>query len=75
MKSDLIEINRKTGSLADLLAVCGGLIRALNIVGEVLINPYTMYALQAHLAMNLVRYIPSSQSENNKKGKITSKKE
>ena len=43
--SDLLQINRKTGSLPDLMAVCGGLIRALNIVGEILINPYTLYAL------------------------------
>ena len=71
----MIQINRKTETILDLLSACGGLMRALNAIGEIIINPYTLYALQAHLAMNLVRYIPSTQSANNQKGKISSKKE
>ena len=51
----------------DLLSACGGLYRAFNIIGEALINPYTLYALKAHLALNLVRYIPSKSSKNSKR--------
>ena len=67
LKSDLIQIKRKTGSILDLLSACGGLFRAFYIIGEALINPYTLYALKAHLALNLVRYIPSKNSNNDKK--------
>ena len=66
-KNDLIQIKRKTGSLLDLMSACGGLYRAFNIIGEALINPYTLYALKAHLALNLVRYVPSKKSNNDKR--------
>ena len=76
LKSDLLQINRKTGTLLDLLSACGGLFRALNVICENIINPYTLYAIQAQLAMSLVRFIPSTQSTTyNQKGKIRSKKE
>ena len=65
IKSDMIQINRKTETLLDLLSACGGLFRALNALCENLINPYSLYALQAHLALNLVRFIPSSKLTNN----------
>ena len=61
LKSDLVQIKRKTGSFLDLLSACGGLFRAFNIIGEALINPYTLYALKAHLALHLVRFIPSKK--------------
>ena len=51
------------------MSACGGLFRAFNILGEALINPYTLYALKAHLALNLVRYIPSKSSKNDKNEK------
>ena len=63
----MIQINRKTETLLDLLSMCGGLFRALNVIFENMISPYTLYALQAHLAVNLVRYIPSTNTTNNQK--------
>ena len=45
LNNDLIKINRKTGSLLDLLGTCGGLMRALTVIGSVLVNPYTIFAL------------------------------
>ena len=60
LKSDLLQINRKTGSFFDLLSLCGGYMRSLNFIGSFFINPYTMYVLKAHLATNLVRFVPSS---------------
>ena len=69
----MIQINRKTETLLDLLSACGGLFRALIVISEILINPYTLYALQAHLAVNLVRSIPSTNQVF--KGKIGSNKE
>ena len=45
MKSRLIEINRKTTGLLDVLSAAGGLMRSLNVIAMVLINPYTLYGL------------------------------
>ena len=70
LNSDLVQIKRKTGSLLDLLSACGGLFRAFNVIGEGLINPYTLYALKAHLALHLVRYIPSKNSKNDKRNTV-----
>ena len=53
-------INRKTGNILDLLSASGGLMRALYILGFVLISPYTLYVLKSHLAKTLVRYVPSA---------------
>ena len=64
---DVLKIRRKTESLLDLLSAVGGLFRAFNIIGEAIINPYTLYALKAHLALNLVRYIPSKISKHDKR--------
>ena len=50
LNSDLTKINRKTGSLLDLLGTCGGLLRALTVLGSVLVNPYTLYALKSKIA-------------------------
>ena len=61
MKSDLIRINRKTSGILDVLSAAGGLMRSLNAIAMVLINPYTLYGLQSYLAQSLVRIIPSSR--------------
>ena len=34
--------------------------RALTVIGGLLISPYTVYELKKHLASKLVRYYPSS---------------
>ena len=63
MRSDATEIKRKTGTLLDLLGICGGLMRALTIIVSLAINPYTLYVLESHLALNLVRFVPSSSAK------------
>ena len=74
LHSDLIQINRKTESLLDILSACGGLMRALNAIVMVLLNPYTLYALKAHLALYLVRFIPSNHLSKRQKKKSTTMK-
>ena len=59
----MTKINRKTGSLLDILGTCGGLMRALTVITSLLINPYTLYALKSQIALNLVRIIPSNKDE------------
>ena len=60
LRSDATEIKRKTGNIFDLLGICGGLMRALTIIVSVVINPYTLYVPESHLALNLVRLVPST---------------
>ena len=62
LKSDLIQINRKTESLLDVLSSCGGLMRALTIIAQILIKSYNTYALKSLLADNLVRFVPSQSA-------------
>ena len=69
LRSDATEIKRKTGTVLDLLGICGGLLRALTAIISIVINPYTLYALESYLAVNLVRFVPSSTSEERKKKK------
>ena len=38
-------INRKTDSLLDWLAACGGLVDGLKYIGSKIISPYTNYTL------------------------------
>ena len=49
----------------DLLGTCGGLIRVLTVFGGVLINPYTTYALNSHMAEKIVRLVPSDRAKPN----------
>lgn len=41
------------------MGICGGLMRALTIIVGLFLNPYTLYTVKAHLASNLVRFVPS----------------
>ena len=50
LRSDATEIKRKTGTVLDLLGICGGLLRALTAIINIAINPYTLYVLQSYLA-------------------------
>ena len=61
----MIQINRKTDSFLDALSNVGGLMRALYNIGLFLINPYTLYALKAHIALNLVKFVPSASKTQN----------
>ena len=62
IESDMIEINRKTDSLFDVLGSCGGLIRALTVFVSILVSPYNKYVLESLLLANLVRFVPSESS-------------
>ena len=59
IKRDLKMIDRKTGNILDLLSASGGLMRALYMMGFLVLSPFTMYVLRSHLAKTLVRYVPS----------------
>ncbi len=61
----MIQINRKTESFFDALSDCGGLMRALYNIGMFLINPYTLYALKAHIALHLIKFVPSAAKTKN----------
>ena len=63
LKSDLIKINRKTDSLLDWLGDCGGFMESLKLIGEFLVSSYSGYALKYLLALNFVRFVPSSLTD------------
>ena len=73
IKSDMIKITRKTDSLIDLLADTGGFMRALRVIGQILIFSYNAYALKTTLAQNLVRFVPSQHLNSDKNSKIGQK--
>ena len=43
---------------------CGGLLRGLNAVFKIFINPYSVYMLESKLAWLLFRLVPSSKEKN-----------
>lgn len=55
LNPDLLVINRKTDSIWDWLGDLGGFFDSLSLIGEVLVNPYAIYALRKHLAWLFVR--------------------
>ena len=63
VREDATEIKRKTGTVLDLLGICGGLMRALTAIITIALSPYSKYVLESFLALNLVRFVPSSYSE------------
>ena len=63
------KISRKTDSLLDWAATCGGVRKALEIIGGLLVSTYSSYALKSTLALNLVRFVPSESINSNMKAK------
>ena len=49
LNSNLKQISRKTESILDWLGDWGGLYDGLVLIGRVLTNPYSAYALQSQL--------------------------
>ena len=49
LNSNLKQINRKTESILDWLGDWGGLYDGLILIGRVLTNPYSAYALKSQL--------------------------
>ena len=62
LQGDIIETNRKTESVFDILGTAGGLLRALTVIVSFFVSPYNKYTLKSLLALNLVRYVPSESS-------------
>ena len=59
LNNGMIDINRTTESLIDVLSSCGGLLRALMVILNVVVGPYNRYVLHSLLTLNLVRFVPS----------------
>ena len=60
---DLQQINRKTYALLDWLGDWGGLLDALFLIGDVIIQPLSGFALQAKLMTLLVGFQGSSRGD------------
>ena len=60
LNSDLKKISRKNDSFFDWLGDWGGLLDGLNFIGRLILNPYSLYALQSRLAGLLIRFVPST---------------
>ena len=51
--------------MLDWLGDCGGLLDALNFIAQLLLNPYSLYALQSKLSLLLVKFKPSDTDVKN----------
>ena len=60
VKSDMNVINRKIDNLLDWLGDWGGLLDGLKYACQIILTPYTSYALQLLLTKSLVRFVPKS---------------
>ena len=56
-------VNRKIDGVLDWLATCGGLLFALHLVAELLIEVYAVYFIKSKLAWLLVKVLPSDKPE------------
>ena len=63
MSLDLRERSRKTYSLVDLIADCGGLFSGLFTFGKFMAYPFSIFALRRKLAWNMVRMQKSSDEK------------
>ena len=52
---DLKQIDRSTYGILDWMGDCGGLFDALLIIGSVIVNPFSVLALQSRIAFLLVK--------------------
>ena len=58
----MIDINRKTESIIDVLSASGGLLRALMVITNIFVGPYNRFVLHSLLTVSLVRFVPSQHS-------------
>ena len=56
-------VNRKIDGLLDWLATCGGLLFALHLIAELLIEVYAVYFIKSKLAGLLVKVLPSDKPD------------
>ena len=50
--------------MLDWLGDCGGLLDALNFIAQLLLNPFSVYALQSKLSALLVKFKPPDTDKN-----------
>ena len=60
---DMRQINRQTYSLLDWLGDCGGLLDALFFIGEIFVNPISLYFARSRIASLLVSMMPTNHTE------------
>ena len=60
---DMRQINRQTYSLLDWLGDCGGLLDALFFIGEIFVNPISLYFARSRIASLLVSMMPTNHAE------------
>ena len=61
-------VNRKIDGLLDWLATCGGLLFALHLIAELLIEVYAVYFIKSKLAGLLVKVLPSDKPDDENQG-------
>ena len=66
---DFRQVFMTTSGLFDTLSEIGGLTRAVFTLGKILVNPFSIYALQSQLAQVLIKLMPSTRA-NAKKEKM-----
>ena len=66
---DFRQVFMTTRGLFDTLSEIGGLTRAVFTLGKILVNPFSIYALQSQLAQVLIKLMPSTRA-NAKKEKM-----
>ena len=59
----MLKVRRKTDSLLDWLGDWGGLLDGLTFLVDVLISPYSTYALRSIMATVLVKFVPANKLE------------
>ena len=67
LNKDLLQTNRQTYSLLDLLGDCGGLMDILIFIGAIFVNPISIYAARSVIATLLVSLLPSNAKDKKKK--------
>ena len=60
LNADLRTINRKTDSLLDWLAACGGVLKALMITGKFILEFYAVYRIRSKLTSLFIKFLPSN---------------
>ena len=70
LNADLNTINRKTDSLFDWMGAWGGMFDGLRIVGEFILEIYSVYALRSKLTYLFIRFLPSTFFDNYKEIKF-----
>ena len=61
-------VNRKIDGILDWLATCGGLLFALHLIAELLIEIYAVYFIKAKLAWLVIKVLPSDKPDNDNQG-------